>query len=586
MKRNLSRFFILVIIFSVALFWACKKDSTNYTSPSEPVDQMVTASLQGRVLDENGLPVKDAAVMSGTATTVTDMNGVFSFSDIQLSSRFGYVKVSKTGYFMGSRSILTHAGAGNYVEIVLLPRVSKGSFAAGTGGTIIVQGNNSVSFPAGAIVTAAGNAAYSGNVHVFATWLDPTDTNLDRHMPGTLRGIDKANQETGLQSFGMMAVELEGDAGEKLQIASGKTATITMAVPASLLGSAPASIPLWYFNDSTGKWLEEGSASLQGGNYTGQVTHFTYWNCDAPIGTVFFKLYLKDQYGNPMAYTYVRFVSVDLGARGGMTDSSGYTQGMILRGTTLVMQVLNRCGDVIYSQHVGAASNDQNLGTSVITLAPTILTLTGTAVDCGNNPVANGFVNAYVEGLNYRTAVLNGQFTLILNRCSAETASMLVTAGDYGTNQQGNSTAFTATNGSLDLGQLSACGQTLDQWVNIHFNGVNYSIGVPSDSISYGGQGSYFQFSAYSNPQNNSFLSLSMWISPLSGAGTVAVNGFFMAAGSSLYKSSINTPLQCTVSTYGNINEFVLGTLSGSIRDTITNVDYSMTGSFKVKRTN
>jgi hypothetical protein len=83
-------------------------------------------------------------------------------------------------------------------------------------------------------------------VNVYATYLDPTDSTLPLHMPGDLRGINTANLETGLQSFGMMGVELQDDAGNPLQIAAGQTATITMTIPASLLASAPATIPQRY----------------------------------------------------------------------------------------------------------------------------------------------------------------------------------------------------------------------------------------------------------------------------------------------------------------------------------------------------
>jgi photosystem II stability/assembly factor-like uncharacterized protein len=60
-------------------------------------------------------------------------------------------------------------------------------------------------------------------------------------------------------------------------------------VPSSILANAPATIPLWYFDEEQGTWIEEGSATLQNGSYVGNVGHFSSWNADAPIQTSFLK---------------------------------------------------------------------------------------------------------------------------------------------------------------------------------------------------------------------------------------------------------------------------------------------------------
>jgi hypothetical protein len=63
---------------------------------------------------------------AGLPRTTTDVNGVFSFSSISLSSRFGFVQRSlNQGFFTGSRSIITNPGASNYVNIQLIPMNGK-----------------------------------------------------------------------------------------------------------------------------------------------------------------------------------------------------------------------------------------------------------------------------------------------------------------------------------------------------------------------------------------------------------------------------------------------------------------------------
>ena len=581
--RNLRLTLTLIVLACITAFLACNKyaDTSTYSNDL-PADKLVTASLQGRVLDENGSPVQGAAVNSGTASTTTDANGFFSFTDIQLSSRFGFVKVAKDGYFTGSRSILTEPGSSNFVTITLLPRASKGTFSAAAGGSVVVTKGDTVAFDGGAVVTASTNAAYTGTVHVFAAYLDPTDKDMSSHMPGDLRGIGTDGKETLLQSFGMMVVELEGDAGEKLQIASGKNATLRMAIPSSLQGTAPASIPLWYFNDTTGRWIQQGSAERQGNNYVGQVPHFSWWNCDASSGTVIFKVHVKDESGNPLAYTFMQFVSPSFGARGGYTDANGYASGMIPKGVALQLQIMNPCGSMVGGANVGPALADQDLGTITVSDTRYSLVISGNVVDCNNAAVDSGYVTALVDKMPYWAKVSKGAFSFTVKRCSYDMTSVSLAAADYIHHEQGSGVVMTADTGKLDAGQLKACGTTIEQYFNISVNGQTYTMNYPVDSIGYWLANSMSNFNSL--PVTGSAgNSLQFGVPTLTGTGTFPVSGFSLYAPNQVYFQS--GAMQCTISQFGNINDFILGSLSGSLKDTLSQTNYPMTGSFKVRRT-
>ncbi|GGB21668.1 hypothetical protein [Puia dinghuensis] len=592
MKKLLSALTVTILTASLIGFIACNKDSSasNTTSGSNdiPPDITVTASLQGRVVDENGVPVQGAAVTSGTVSTTTDINGLFNFSNISLSSRFGYVQVVKSGYFTGSRSIITNSGASNYVTIQLTPRTATATFPAASGGTISVQPGDSAAFTANSIVSAATNAAYTGTVHVFATYLDPTAADLYKHMPGDLRGIGSDGKETALQSFGMLRVELEDDAGNKLQIASGQKATLTWAIPATLQSSAPATIPLWYFNDSTGRWIQQGSATRQGNNYVGTVSHFSWWNCDAPIGTVVFKLHVKDQYGNPIPHTYVEFTSSTMGTRGGYTDANGFAQGLILKGQALVMKVVTECGNVMGGINVGPALQDQDLGTVTINVNPVDLTLTGTVVDCSNNPVDSGMVNVTIDGLDYRAAVTKGAFTLPIVRCYATAANIPVTPTDFIGQQTGSTTTINAGSGQVKVGQLSACGITNTQFVTVTVNNAtyNWTTPTPPNTITYqvstGSIGTTPATFEQILASDNSTHRLSLNLTNLSGTGQYSA---YMTLNAPNTNYAYGNPVTCNVTSFGAVGSFITGTLSGNLKDTITNTSYPLTGSLKVQRT-
>jgi hypothetical protein len=578
---------IVALAFVAAILltgiFACQKYSSNSNGGSSqkifPPDVMVSANLQGRVIDQDGIPVAGAIVTSGTASTSTDINGVFTFSDISLSSRFGYVQAAKTGYFTGSRSIATNAGSSNFVSIRLITRTETGSFSATTGGKISPFAGDTVSFAPSGIVTAATNAAYTGTVHVFASYLNPTNNNVFQYMPGDLRGIGSDGNEAALQSFGMMNVELRDDNGNKLQLASGQQATITVAIPDSLQALAPATIPLWYFNDSTGRWMQQGSGTRQGNNYVGNVGHFTWWNFDLVYTPMSFKVRFKDQFGNGVPYTQVDILYSSGGKNiimfGGYTDSTGFVSGTMPAGKALTLVLGTECGNIIAGVNVPPTLAPIDLGTVTITDPETDLTLSGKVVDCFNNPVASGYVNVAVDGLNHRAGVVNGSFTLSIHRCYNSNVPVNIAAADLGTSQQGSTTTMNnVIQGKLDVGTISACGISVSQFMTVTVNGNTYSQTNPQ----------YLSYSNFSFNSGNPYVNFS--IPGLSGTGTFSPSSFYMNAGNHNFALAGGSSVQCTITAFGAINQFITGTFTGNIYDSTANGLTPLNGSFKIMRSN
>ncbi len=51
----------------------CKKNSTGGNTPPPVVDETITASIQGRIVDENGTPGYNATVSVGASTSNSDI---------------------------------------------------------------------------------------------------------------------------------------------------------------------------------------------------------------------------------------------------------------------------------------------------------------------------------------------------------------------------------------------------------------------------------------------------------------------------------------------------------------------------------
>ncbi len=270
MKKLYSKNTAVIIITVIIILSACNK-----SSQSDPGDGNGSGTVQGVITDLNNSPVSNATVTGGSATATTDASGKFTLTKVQFNSDTVVVTVTKNGFFEGSKKIVSSSNAASNVKIQLIPKTVLGTFAASSGGDITLPGGGSINFSPG-FVTASNGTTYTGNVSVSAHYFDPSDPNFSAYTQGDLKVAGANNPQGALQSFGVVAVEMDGASGNKLQLAAGKKAIITL--PTTLQDKAPVYVPLWYFDATKGAWKQDGIAEKQGSNYISTVSHFTSWN--------------------------------------------------------------------------------------------------------------------------------------------------------------------------------------------------------------------------------------------------------------------------------------------------------------------
>jgi hypothetical protein len=561
---------------------SCHKNASNeIVTPSTGTN--ITAVVVGRIINDQNQPVAGATVTAGTFSATTNVNGEFRINDAALNEQTAFVSVEKAGYFKGSRTFIARQGQKHYVEIMLLPKQLVGSFSATTGASISVADGSFISLPANAVVTASSNAAYTGTVNVAMAWIDPSSANMYRQMPGDLRGIDAAGAENVLQSYGMLAVELIGNSGEKLQIASGKKATIKFPLPTSVQGSAPATIALWSFNDTTGLWKQEGTATKTGNVYVADVSHFSFWNVDAPYATATFKAtFLNQVTGQPLQHATVRIKRSNGSYGYGNTDSTGFVQGFVPFGETLVLEVLANytCNTPVHSQNIGpfTTGSINALGNINVTLSTSsTITLTGTIVNCSSAPVTNGYVDVRMGNYYYRTSPNSvGTFSLSFVSCSP-TVAVSYYAVDNATNQQ-SATVNTTLTGSSSAGTLSACGISTARFVNYTLDGVNYSFTSPADSILYYQQGLFY---AYSPSRQLQFSANA------TGIGSYPLtNVYAFFAPNSQYRYNTSNNAMVTTTEFSNtVGGYIAGSFNTVLHDSISpTVNHTFQCNFRVRR--
>ena len=489
-------FFLLVCLIS------CKSDddstppinNQNNTDFSDNFGNEISRTFLGNIIDVNNNPIEGAQISIGNANASTDSNGIFIINNAIVHERFGYVIAKKTGYLHGSRAVVPSSGT-NKVTIMLLEEIVAGTTSSGTAETISITNGASVALE-GNYVKPNGSV-YAGNVDVIIHHLDPVDENMPNQMPGMLYAADAQNEERMLQTFGMLAIELRGDAGEDLNLAEGSSSEIRMPVDASLIANAPSTIPLWYFDETNGYWIEDGVATLIGNEYVGTVSHFSFWNCDIPTDAVTLCVTVSDANTNLLANMYVTISSSTFGTRGGYTNDNGEVCGFVPSNESLEINVYSwdACGEnPLYNATIGPFTSDDSIAITILNSIDIISeTVVGIFNTCEDTPVTNGYVGLSYANQSFFDIVTDGTFEINLMRCENDN-TFSIQGSDYVNLQVTDSINYTFTTPLTDLGTLNAC-NAVTEFIQYNIDdGAIESLIMDSIQASYGPQGTLVNF--------------------------------------------------------------------------------------------
>lgn len=499
--KKLKYFKTLVLTVSIIGFTSCTNEpiGNNTGTPTTPTSSflenfgsLINSDFMGRVVDPQNNPISGAVINIGNRTTNSDSNGIFILKDIEVYEKFAYIKVEKPGFINGSRSLVPTSGV-NQVKIMLLPQTVTQTVSSGVAETVSLANGASVDLP-GAYSTSDG-AEYTGEVQVTLHFLNPTDENMEQQMPGMLLAQNAQNEARLLETLGMLAVELRGYNGEKLNLSQGSTATISVPLDSEILSGAPNEIPLWYFDEENGYWIEEGSATLQGTKYVGTVSHFSFWNCDIPAEYVILCLNVTNTDNIPLSNILVNIESEFNGARNGITNEDGVVCGIVPANQILDLRYYfhNICNNIEIpnsSEAVGPFSEDTTLNIVLDTPEEYLETITGVFNTCDGAAVVNGYVEGSLQGgVPFFSLVTDGLFEINVLTCY-EVSTLIITGYDYDNLETTGEISYTLTTPETDLGVLSAC-NTIDEFIQytIDDDPIKYVLSNIQVSI----QGSYLE---------------------------------------------------------------------------------------------
>ena len=345
-------------------------DPENPDEPDEPkppvIDVTVTmkdANVEGTVTDTEGKPLAGVNISSGEMQTVTNDMGLFTFERIaSANGRFRFT-FKKDGYFTVTRSGAFQENLS--MQVVMQGKNGSGasntasaSFSSTEEGTLKADGME-VAIPASSLVTADGKA-YSGAVKADMLYLSPDNENFTTMMPGgDMAAVRMDESDATLVSYGMVEVSLSDAGGNALQLKEGGKSEMTFPIPESMKNNPPPTIPLWYFNEEAGVWVEEGTATLKGDVYVGSVSHFSWHNLDVPEDRVTIKGKVTDCKNRP-----VPRVQVTVDQTSAVTNNNGEYWVYVPSNTPVTVTVRSEDYN-FYSPAVSVSVSGKTGGTTV-----------------------------------------------------------------------------------------------------------------------------------------------------------------------------------------------------------------------------
>ncbi len=282
--KNRFLLIVLALALSLTMVFGCSDDD----NPADPgggggddsgLDNI--GSVSGIVLRDGGSPLSGATVSAGSQSTTTNEDGYFVLAAVPEGPTL--VSFTYDGFMSTFRMAqVSSATAIHFADVVLVASEFT-EFSSAAGSQIVAPGGDAVvNFDADSFVNGAGDT-YNGDVTVQINAMTPDDSEFYGSFPGEFAGVREDGSEVTLVSYGFMAIELTAADKTPLLLADGMTAELNLTISPDKVADAPATMPMWYFDESDGQWHEDGVATLNGNTYTADVEHFTTWNWDVPI---------------------------------------------------------------------------------------------------------------------------------------------------------------------------------------------------------------------------------------------------------------------------------------------------------------
>ncbi len=336
---NIKTWILGTIATCSAMFTSCNNPKDNLSDCEDYVftDSVSNSHIYGFVSDADGNALANVLVTSGKDSVITSENGAYSFERCRAVNGRCVVKFEDNDYFSVIRTANIEEGEAR-VDAILMPQDIKEGVTdittfPNSKGTTIKVGKMTISIPANALVYESDGSAFNGTVFASTYYLNPNSENFTKEMPGgDMSGVTSDGKSVILLSYGMVEVTLKDSANQKLQLKEGTESTLSFPSPEGLADHDQ--IPLWYFDEEKGTWIEEGIATKNGDSYSGNVKHFSWHNLDYPWSRATICGRVTNKKGDPLPN-----VLVTISQTSARTDKNGNYCAFVPQNTPVFVTV-------------------------------------------------------------------------------------------------------------------------------------------------------------------------------------------------------------------------------------------------------
>ena len=466
-----SYILLLVILITIV---GCRKDEHLMEVVPGVSEITEESKLTGLVVDVDGNAIADAVVTVGNKIKTTDENGVYYFESVDINSNGSLVKIVKLGFTPQFRFAANELGKLSYLNVQMIPEKTIAEFSSSVGGEFTIQNKSKVKFKPNAILNQ-DSSAYNGQVVLKGHWFDPFDESTVLNMPGDLRGVDKEGEKVQLATQGMFSLDIYDAQGNELLV--GDDVELSFYVGDKGLDiDGSGTMPLWSLDEETGEWKEEGFSTLEGDYFVGEVSHFSFWNCDYPYPLACISGVIADINGVPIPNAEITIVvqnSLDCGM--GTTNERGYFEAKVPAGVDLVLFVNGACEEGVAIGPLIEGVNDLGLIINNVETGSFI----GKLLNCNDQPILNAYVFMQI-GIKSKVfysdqnGEVNGGFVFCDN------AEWKVYAYDFVNKIQSDEIVLSMVNNYVDLGDVNLCND-IDEFIQFKMWGQDSHIFNPTE---------------------------------------------------------------------------------------------------------
>ncbi len=573
-------FYLLFLLISLS---ACRKDLDEFTSETDedPSIVLIESTIRGKVIDENGTPIPNAFISVGTNFTTSNQDGSFLFTKTEVKKTGDIVIAKIDGYFKGVAHSNFAADGSAYVEIKMMNQGNPDVISPTLEQVISKPNGLKITIPPNVITTQNGNA-FTGNVGVYARWIDPTDDDLGAIMPGALNATDENGDEKVLATYGMLAFDLKTESGVQLQLKPNTKLDVEIPIPSELINDAPAEIPLWEYNLEDAKWLENGACIKEGEVYLIEISDVGYWNCDVPLESICLsaQVFNADSSFAP----YLNVIVEDLTDNfiyWGFTDSTGYFCGSVPQGAPLKITIKDHCDNIVYMEEIGPYSEDFQLEDIYIddNISTYSINVMGRIHHCFTTDIPQGHLAVRYPGTLEIYPFTDADFNINLSLECIDFPEIELNV--YSTSQYESTITTTInTDADVDLGDQPTCEALIDSFALI-VDGFQFMTSPTQYYLKPNQTTDWMIFEGLSGAGK-----FTLELRDYQGTGQYTQNVFFKSENAALQPDFYNLDTaspDITVNITLDDGMFIVGNYSGTAIDD-NSITRDISGDFKIKK--